>query len=104
MLTKSLQSAIDSPIVSKLLLISPFFFWGTAMVAMKGVIPDTTPSPRPRWNFGPDGGRDRPKISTENLAGLGLDCGFCPRGWFDVSRLSRTGVATDRRGSRLGDD
>lgn len=26
-----------------LLLISPFFFWGTAMVAMKGVIPDTTP-------------------------------------------------------------
>ena len=26
-----------------LLLISPFFFWGTAMVAMKGVIPHTTP-------------------------------------------------------------
>jgi drug/metabolite transporter (DMT)-like permease len=26
-----------------LLLISPFFFWGTAMVAMKGVIPNTTP-------------------------------------------------------------
>lgn len=25
------------------LLIAPFFFWGTAMVAMKGVIPDTTP-------------------------------------------------------------
>ncbi|MEQ8976037.1 MAG: DMT family transporter [Coleofasciculus sp. C1-SOL-03] len=26
-----------------LLLIAPFFLWGTAMVAMKGVIPDTTP-------------------------------------------------------------
>ena len=26
-----------------LLLIAPFFFWGTAMVAMKGVIPYTTP-------------------------------------------------------------
>lgn len=26
-----------------LLLISPFFFWGTAMVAMKGVIPNSTP-------------------------------------------------------------
>ncbi len=25
------------------LLIAPFFFWGTAMVAMKGVIPNTTP-------------------------------------------------------------
>lgn len=26
-----------------LLLIAPFFFWGTAMVAMKGIIPHTTP-------------------------------------------------------------
>ena len=26
-----------------LLLLSPFFFWGTAMVAMKGVVPHTTP-------------------------------------------------------------
>ncbi len=26
-----------------LLLVAPFFFWGTAMVAMKGVIPNTTP-------------------------------------------------------------
>jgi drug/metabolite transporter (DMT)-like permease len=30
-------------ISSSLLLIAPFFLWGTAMVAMKGVIPDTTP-------------------------------------------------------------
>jgi drug/metabolite transporter (DMT)-like permease len=33
---------IDRPF-SPLLLISPFFLWGTAMVAMKGVIPHTTP-------------------------------------------------------------
>lgn len=30
-------------IQSSLILISPFFLWGTAMVAMKGVIPHTTP-------------------------------------------------------------
>ncbi|BAZ84041.1 DMT family transporter [Dolichospermum compactum] len=29
--------------ISSLLLITPFFLWGTAMVAMKGVIPHTTP-------------------------------------------------------------
>jgi drug/metabolite transporter (DMT)-like permease len=29
--------------ISPLLLIAPFFLWGTAMVAMKGVIPHTTP-------------------------------------------------------------
>lgn len=29
--------------LAALLLIAPFFFWGTAMVAMKGVIPHTTP-------------------------------------------------------------
>ncbi|XGV95854.1 MAG: DMT family transporter [Leptolyngbya sp. BL-A-14] len=29
--------------MASLLLIAPFFFWGTAMVAMKGVIPNTTP-------------------------------------------------------------
>ncbi len=29
--------------LAPLLLIAPFFFWGTAMVAMKGVIPHTTP-------------------------------------------------------------
>lgn len=29
--------------LAPLLLIAPFFFWGTAMVAMKGVIPQTTP-------------------------------------------------------------
>ena len=29
--------------IEALLLIAPFFLWGTAMVAMKGVIPNTTP-------------------------------------------------------------
>ena len=31
------------PAIGTLLLIAPFFLWGTAMVAMKGVIPQTTP-------------------------------------------------------------
>ncbi|MEM9903580.1 MAG: EamA family transporter [Cyanobacteria bacterium P01_D01_bin.44] len=31
------------PLFRALFLISPFFLWGTAMVAMKGVIPTTTP-------------------------------------------------------------
>lgn len=33
----------NTSILKPLLIISPFFLWGTAMVAMKGVIPDTTP-------------------------------------------------------------
>ncbi|HEY9610199.1 DMT family transporter [Allocoleopsis sp.] len=33
---------LSSPL-TPLLLIAPFFLWGTAMVAMKGVIPNTTP-------------------------------------------------------------
>ncbi len=38
------QNLIKSKLpFAPLLLISPFFFWGTAMVAMKGVIPNTTP-------------------------------------------------------------
>ncbi|TVU52184.1 MAG: DMT family transporter [Arthrospira sp. PLM2.Bin9] len=40
MLTK--QTNTDLPF-KPLLLIAPFFLWGTAMVAMKGVIPHTTP-------------------------------------------------------------
>lgn len=35
-------NSIQSPF-APLLLIAPFFLWGTAMVAMKGVIPHTTP-------------------------------------------------------------
>lgn len=33
----------NNSIFKPLLIISPFFLWGTAMVAMKGVIPNTTP-------------------------------------------------------------
>lgn len=33
----------NSKLLAPLLLIAPFFFWGTAMVAMKAVIPHTTP-------------------------------------------------------------
>lgn len=36
------QSSVGG-VFAPLLLIAPFFFWGTAMVAMKGVIPNTTP-------------------------------------------------------------
>jgi drug/metabolite transporter (DMT)-like permease len=38
-----LQPLLQSRWQSVLVLLSPFFFWGTAMVAMKGVIPHTTP-------------------------------------------------------------
>ena len=41
--TKLSEHLTQSSMVSKLLLIAPFFFWGTAMVAMKGAIADTTP-------------------------------------------------------------
>lgn len=37
------QEPLASPLFSSLLRIAPFFLWGTAMVAMKGVIPHTTP-------------------------------------------------------------
>lgn len=39
---QSIERASWNPI-SALLLIAPFFLWGTAMVAMKGVIPHTSP-------------------------------------------------------------
>ncbi len=38
-----LNSNSTSSVAKALLLIAPFFLWGTAMVAMKGVIPYTTP-------------------------------------------------------------
>ena len=38
-----LKSSDSKLAVAPLLLIAPFFLWGTAMVAMKGVIPQTTP-------------------------------------------------------------
>jgi drug/metabolite transporter (DMT)-like permease len=38
-----MDSKLTRSPVAPLLLIAPFFFWGTAMVAMKGVIPNSTP-------------------------------------------------------------
>jgi drug/metabolite transporter (DMT)-like permease len=40
-----MQSKQSSPLFSltSILLVAPFFLWGTAMVAMKGVMPHTTP-------------------------------------------------------------
>ncbi len=38
-----LSSDKNPSIIKALLLIAPFFLWGTAMVAMKGVIANTTP-------------------------------------------------------------
>lgn len=35
--------SLERSLAASLLLVAPFFFWGTAMVAMKGVIPNTTP-------------------------------------------------------------
>lgn len=37
------SASIETFPLKPLLLISPFFLWGTAMVAMKGIIPHTTP-------------------------------------------------------------
>lgn len=36
-------TTVMESVLSTLLLISPFFFWGTAMVAMKGVLPKAGP-------------------------------------------------------------
>jgi drug/metabolite transporter (DMT)-like permease len=37
------ESTVPRTSIATLFLIAPFFLWGTAMVAMKGVIPQTTP-------------------------------------------------------------
>jgi drug/metabolite transporter (DMT)-like permease len=48
-------SSVQRPLIDRLLLIAPFFFWGTAMVAMKGVIPHTTPLFLAGLRIGPAG-------------------------------------------------
>lgn len=48
------QTDIKLPFQS-LLLIAPFFLWGTAMVAMKGVMPQTTPLFVAGWRLVPAG-------------------------------------------------
>lgn len=37
------EASLVESVLSTLLLISPFFFWGTAMVAMKGILPKAGP-------------------------------------------------------------
>ena len=39
----ALSSSSSRTPLASLLLIAPFFLWGTSMVAMKGVIPQSTP-------------------------------------------------------------
>ena len=39
----ALPLSLNKPFLRLPIIISPFFLWGTAMVAMKGVIPDTAP-------------------------------------------------------------
>jgi drug/metabolite transporter (DMT)-like permease len=50
-----MQLSSTSRLFDRLLLIAPFFFWGTAMVAMKGVIPHTTPLFLAGLRIGPAG-------------------------------------------------
>ena len=51
----SLTPNRSTSLTSSLLLIAPFFLWGTAMVAMKGVIPQTTPFFMAGIRLGPAG-------------------------------------------------
>ena len=37
------EASLVESVITTLLLISPFFFWGTAMVAMKGILPKAGP-------------------------------------------------------------
>ncbi|MDX2230505.1 MAG: EamA family transporter [Leptolyngbyaceae cyanobacterium bins.349] len=56
-----------------LLLVAPFFFWGTAMVAMKGVLPNTTPLFMAGVRLVPAGGL---VLATAAIAGRPQ-----PKGW-----------------------
>ncbi len=86
-----------------LLLIAPFFFWGTAMVAMKGVIPHTTPLFMATLRITPAGllvlgagmvmGRSQPRgwQAWGWIAGFALIDGTLFQG-FLAEGLSRTGA------------
>ncbi len=89
--------------ISKLLLIAPFFFWGTAMVAMKGAIADTTPFFLAGFRLVPAGvlvlgaamlaGKPQPKTWTAWawIIGFAIVDGFMFQG-FLAQGLSRTGA------------
>jgi len=67
-----------------LLLIAPFFFWGTAMVAMKGVIPDTTPLFMATVRLVPAGGI---VLATAMLLGRPQPKGWKAWGWIALFAL-----------------
>jgi drug/metabolite transporter (DMT)-like permease len=89
--------------VTPLLLISPFFLWGTAMVAMKGVMPHTTPMFMAGVRLVPAGflillvglwmGRPQPKgwLAWLWIAGFALVDGTLFQG-FLAEGLARTGA------------
>ena len=89
--------------VSNLLLIAPFFFWGTAMVAMKGAIVDTTPFFLAGFRLVPAGilvlvaahlaGKPQPKTwqAWAWIVGFAIVDGFIFQG-FLVQGLNRTGA------------
>ncbi|GAB4817226.1 hypothetical protein N2152v2_004272 [Parachlorella kessleri] len=94
--TKGAMSVTDT-----LLLISPFFFWGTSMAAMKELAPHTTPLLLAAWRLIPAGaavlawaakeGRGPPKqlMGWVAVALFGLVDGACFQG-FLVEGLQRT--------------
>lgn len=49
------SSSVGSQMVEVALLVSPFFFWGTSMVAMKELAPHTTPMLVAAWRLLPSG-------------------------------------------------
>jgi drug/metabolite transporter (DMT)-like permease len=74
----STERSYVAPFIDTLLLISPFFFWGTSMVAMKQLGPHTTPLFLAAWRLIPAGvvlllwaqatGRKQPSSSMAWLA------------------------------------
>jgi drug/metabolite transporter (DMT)-like permease len=103
LLEKRFPKFAQSPWMSNLLLIAPFFFWGTAMVAMKGAIADTTPFFLAGFRLVPAGmlvlgaamlaGKPQPKTwqAWAWILGFAIVDGFMFQG-FLAQGLSRTGA------------
>ena len=101
--TKLSERLTESSTVSNLLLIAPFFFWGTAMVAMKGAIADTTPFFLAGFRLVPAGilvlvaahlaGKPQPKTwqAWAWIVGFAIVDGLMFQG-FLVQGLNRTGA------------
>lgn len=88
-ITHPRTTGLLSSTLSLLLLISPFFFWGTSMVAMKQLAPHTTPLLVAAWRLIPAGaallvwaaasGRKTPRepMAWAAMALFGLVDGAC---------------------------